>query len=116
MTHRMDDPEQDPEREALLDEIRAITAGLRDEDVDVDLADPALKALVDCGIEHYEGWFTPEGEQEARRRATFALATHPDIEPVLERVRRQQASGVRSSRSADDLGEVAQRVGGRRGS
>jgi hypothetical protein len=112
MPDRPDAPDQDP----LLAEILAVAAHRRAERVALDLDDPALRVLVDRAVASCEGLLTPEGVEEARRLATFALGTHPDIGPVLERVRKQQASGVRLSRSPAELDDAARKVGGRRGS
>ena len=109
MTDRPAPPDQDP----LLKEILAIAARLDPQDVELDLSDPALLVLVDRAVAPYAHLLTAEGLEEARQRATFALGTHPDIGPVLERVRSTMASGVRPTKSAERLGEVARK---RRGS
>jgi RNA polymerase sigma factor (sigma-70 family) len=112
MTDRPVAPDPDP----LLAEILGIAARLPPEATDPHIDDPALLSLVDRAVAPYEAVLTPEGRQEARRMATYALATHPDIASVLERERAklaQQGSGVRPSRSAGRLADVAHR---RRGS
>ena len=103
----------------LLAEIVAIAAGLDPKDVEpLDLSDPALLVLVDRAVAPYEAALTPKGLAEAHQMAMFALATHPDIQPVLERVRSKlaQGSSVRPTRSADRLEEVARRRKQTRGS
>jgi hypothetical protein len=60
---------------------------------------------------------TPDGLAEARETATFALATRPDIEALLEQERArlaQQGSGVQAVRGADRLADVARRKRGTR--
>lgn len=62
----------------------------------------------------YARALTPEGLDEARREATFALATHPDIGRLKERVRTQlatQGSGVQATRARSRLEDVARRKG-----
>ncbi len=111
MTDRRPPPDTDP----LLAEILAIAARLPPEATDPHLDDPALLSLVDRAVSPYEAALTPEGREEARAMATFALASHPDIAPVLERERArlaalaQQGSSVRPTRSAGRLAEVARR-------
>ncbi len=109
MTDRPAPPHPDP----LLTEILAIGARLDPDNVEPDLSDPALLVLVDRAVAPYAHLLTADGLEEARRRAAWSLATHPDIGPVLERVRSKLASGVRPTRSAEQLGEVARK---RRGS
>jgi hypothetical protein len=111
MTDRPTPPDPDP----LLAEILAIAASLPPEATDPHLDDPALLSLVDRAVSPYEAALTPEGLEEARATATFALASHPDIAQVLVRERTrlatqsQQGSGVRPTRSAGRLAEVARR-------
>jgi hypothetical protein len=94
----------------LLAEILEIAASLDREELRLDLSDPALVGLVDRAVAPYEHALTPEGVAEARERATFALATHPDIDALLEQERARlakQGSGVQARRSAGRLEEVA---------
>jgi hypothetical protein len=114
MTDRSAPPEEDP----LFAEILDIAASLDRKDLEPDLSDPALVELVDRAVAPYARIFSADGLARARKEATFALATHPDIGPVLDRVRSklaQQGSGVRATRSAEDLAELAQRRGRKAG-
>jgi hypothetical protein len=109
-------PARPPPTDPLLAAILEEAAGIRPEDVAPDLDDPALLTLVDGAVAPLAAALTPEGMEEARRVATIALATHPDIEATLERVRaRQGGSGVRPRRSPEHLVEAAQRQVRRRG-
>ncbi len=108
MTDRPTSPDPDP----LYAEILEIAAGLDREALEPDLTDPALLELVERAVSPYAHLFTPEGLAKARRTATFALATHPEIEPVLERVRvklAKQGTDVRPTRDAARAGDVARR-------
>jgi hypothetical protein len=113
----MTDHRTPPAPGSLLAEIHAIAASLDREALEPDLSDPALLELVDRSVAPYEHALTPEGLAEARATALYVLATRPDMEPVLERVRAQLAkhgSGVRAKRSAARLEAVArQKQGGR---
>jgi hypothetical protein len=103
----------DPVFDAILDE----AARVRPEDVAPDLDDPALLALVDAAVDPWAEGLTTEGREEARRVATVALATHPDIERILEQARapKEGSSGVRPKRPAARLAEAAARQARRRG-
>jgi hypothetical protein len=110
MTDRSAPP--DPSDRLWL-EILAIAARLTPEETDPHLDDPALLELVERAVAPYARALTPEGLAEARKTATFALATHPDIGPVLEHVRAQlarQASGVQPVRSVSRLEAAALRT------
>lgn len=105
---------QDPLLAAILEE----AALVREEEVDLDLEDPALLELVERAVAPFAPVLTAEGMEEARQVATFGLATHPDIEPVLERLRSRpiqepsparESSGVRRKQSPAQLEEVARR-------
>ena len=75
-------------------------------------ARPAAPRLVDRAVAPYEHTLTLEGLAEARETATFALATHPDIDAILEQERARlakQGSGVQATRSAGRLADVARR-------
>jgi hypothetical protein len=79
------------------------------DDLDLDLDDPAFRDLVDDAVAPFVPVLTPEGVDEVRFVATVALATHPDMEQILERRRGQPApggSGVRAKRSPSRLEEA----------
>jgi hypothetical protein len=101
----------------LLVAIREEVAKLSKEDLDPDLDDPALRELVDRAVAPWAPVLTPAGQEEARRVATAVLATHPDIDAVLERLRGQPkaSSGVRPKRSPTLLQDAAARRGRRGG-
>ena len=103
-------PPTPPDVDPLLAEILAIAASLDRDELRLDLSDPVLVSLVDRAVAPYAHVLTPEGVVEARERATFALATHPDIDALLERERARlakQGSGVQVKRGAGRLEEVA---------
>jgi hypothetical protein len=108
-----------PDPDPLLAEILAIAASLDHDELRLDLSDPALAVLVDRAVAPYAHVLTPEGMAKARETATFALATHPDVEALLARERgrariAQQGSGVQATRSAGRLEDVARRKQGKR--
>jgi hypothetical protein len=99
---------QDPLLTAILEE----AALVKEEEVDPDLEDPALLELVERAVAPFAAVLTAAGLDAARDEATFTLATHPDIEAALERVRSgaaQEPSGVRTKRTPAQLAEVARR-------
>lgn len=102
---RRPDP-TDPLWKAILEE----AAMVRPEDADLDLEDPALVGLVDRAVAPFAPALTPKGIDEARKIATAALATHPDIDALLDDVRDPKAdgSGVRIKQSPARLTEAAE--------
>ena len=67
----------------LLLTLLGIADTVRREDVDVDLEDPALQALVDRAVAPAAGILTPEGMEQARKVATLTLVTDPGIDALL---------------------------------
>jgi len=109
------DPPSPPDPDALHAEIRAIAATVDRDALRLDLADPALSSLVDRAVAPYEHALTPEGIEEARETALFALITRPDVDGLLERERARLARQGSGAQVKDTVGATARRRPGRAG-
>jgi hypothetical protein len=107
----MTDQPPPPPEDALDAKIRAIAAGIDRDALRVDLEDPALVAIVDRAVAPYEHALTPEGLARAKDLVTFAVATSPDLDAMLEsqRARMADGSGIQPKREAGRLLAVARR-------
>ena len=101
----------DPILAAILEEAALIP----DDEVDL-FANPAFQALVDRSLAPYEAALTPKVQEQTRREAALLLATHPDIDVAVARVRvkqgsslRHESSGVRTQETPAALREIAER-------
>ena len=110
MTSRPTSPSETPDyMAAILEEASRIDW----DTVGPDLDDPVFRDLIDDAVAPFADVLTPEGADDVRYVATVALATHPDVDAILERRRGQapgsSGSGTRTKRHPGQLQEAEQR-------